>query len=108
MNAPQYRDTVELSLVSPARNEEENIPRFIEHVAEGLVPSAIRFELILVDDGSTDQTAALAIDSQQSHPWLRIVRMQRDPRDHGCGKSAALRRGIEAATGAYIAFIDAD
>src|ERR1041385_5597827 len=108
MNAPRHSSNVELSIISPARNEEENIGGFIQHVADELSRSGILFELILVDDGSTDRTVAVAVDAMRSHPWLRILRIQRDPRDRGCGKSAALRRGIDAAAGDWLAFIDAD
>jgi glycosyltransferase involved in cell wall biosynthesis len=108
MNSHRHSSDVELSVISPARNEEENINNLIKDVGDALCPSGVHFELIVVDDGSTDRTLDIAINCMRLHRWLRILRIYRGPANQGCGKSAALLRGIEAASGDFVAFIDAD
>jgi len=108
MNSQQHGSLIELSIVSPARNEEQSISRFIDQVGDGFGSSNIAFELIIVDDGSSDLTPDIATSALQSRGWLRVLRIDRDPADRGCGKSAALLCGIEAAAGDYVALIDAD
>lgn len=60
------------------------------------------FELILVDDGSTDATPSVLAAYQRQDPRIRVLRQENS------GVSAARNRGLDCATGAYIAFVDAD
>ena len=92
-----------LSLVVPAYNEQENIPELLRRVEAGLANLGKPFEMIIVDDGSTDQTPVLLRQAMDSHPWLRTVRLNQNS-----GQSAAFDAGFKAARGQVIATIDAD
>jgi dolichol-phosphate mannosyltransferase len=84
----------------PAYNEETNIPTLVERVAKAL--SGIDYELIIVDDGSIDNTADIAKKFEDKHP-IRVIRHERNK-----GKIEALKTGLQAARGEFIAFLDAD
>jgi membrane-associated phospholipid phosphatase len=92
-----------LSLVIPCYNEEENVPTLLRRVEASLLLTERPFEVILVDDGSTDSTPRLLADAMRVKPWLRVVRMAKNG-----GQSAAFEAGFEAARGDVIATIDAD
>jgi glycosyltransferase involved in cell wall biosynthesis len=92
-----------LSLVIPCYNEEENVPTLLTRVEAALTLTNKPFEVILVDDGSTDATPKLLHDAMQTKPWLRVIRMAKNG-----GHSAAFEAGFEAARGQVIATIDAD
>jgi glycosyltransferase involved in cell wall biosynthesis len=96
-------DDVELSLVVPAFNEQEVVPELLRRVEAALRRCEKRFEVIIVDDGSTDQTPHLLQEALAARPWLRVLRMQRNG-----GQSAAFDAGFKAARGGIIATIDAD
>ncbi|HVZ94667.1 MAG TPA: glycosyltransferase family 2 protein [Phycisphaerales bacterium] len=108
-----------ISIIAPAHNEQENIPSLVSEVERagrelaaklGAAPSdpSSGFEFILVDDGSTDNTRAVALDFKRTRPWLRIVAMQRTPPGKGNGQSAAFHAGFRAARAPLIAVLDAD
>ncbi|MFW5653990.1 MAG: glycosyltransferase family 2 protein, partial [Planctomycetota bacterium] len=100
---------VDLSVVAPAHNEEENVEALVEEVGSvlGGRPS-LRFEMIVVDDGSTDRTLQRLKSARERFPWLRIVRMEHTPPGRGLGQSAAFKAGFAAARGRLIAVMDAD
>ncbi len=94
----------ELSLVLPAHNEVENIRWLLPHLAETLPALAERFEVVVVDDGSTDGTGEMATAlAAELGMDLRIVR---HPRKSGYGKTVG--DGLRAARLSYVAFTDAD
>src|SRR5213593_2457230 len=92
-----------LSLVVPAYNEQENIPTLLERARASLEKIGKPFEVIIIDDGSTDETPKLLREAMSKSPWLRVLRMTRNG-----GQSAAFEAGFEAARGEIIATIDAD
>src|SRR3954447_12449640 len=92
-----------LSLVIPAYNEQENVPTLLERVSAALAQAGRPFEVIIVDDGSTDGTPRLLAEAMTQYPWLRVLRMARNG-----GQSAAFEAGFDAARGQVIATIDAD
>jgi dolichol-phosphate mannosyltransferase len=92
-----------LSLVIPAYNEEENVNHLLERVSASLAQIGKPFEVIIIDDGSTDSTPKLLAEGMTKYPWLRVVRMAKNG-----GQSAAFEAGFEAARGEVIATIDAD
>ena len=111
---PQADIPVRLSIVSPAHNEAENVERLVEEVGRAgqavlaLVEGGGVFEFILVDDGSTDATRAIAQRLMPTRPWLRIIAMTDTPQGKGGGQSAAFWAGFHAARGELIAVLDAD
>ena len=89
----------EVSLIIPAHNEEECLAAVLDEVGRLLTEAAYRIEVIVVDDRSTDGTAAIA----RRYPFVRLVGNR-----YGPGKGAALRTGFELAQGTYLAMMDAD
>jgi glycosyltransferase involved in cell wall biosynthesis len=95
---------IELSLVVPVFNEEESVGPLIERICSAMVGFTKPWELILIDDGSTDATLANARRSLgREGLTLRIVELQRN-----FGQTAAMQAGIDAASGRLIATMDGD
>ena len=92
-----------LSLVVPAHNEEAVIVQAVTEARDALQQLGIRGEILVVDDGSHDQTAALVQSLCPEIPNLVLLR-----HDTNRGYGAALRTGFEAAKGDLVAFTDAD
>ena len=95
---------IELSVVIPVFNEEDSVQPLITRVRDALANFPSPWELILVDDGSTDRTLANA-RMALSDPGLdlKIVELQKN-----FGQTAAMQAGIDAATGRLIATLDGD
>jgi glycosyltransferase involved in cell wall biosynthesis len=94
--------TPELSVVIPIKNEAENIPRLYDELVkalEGFRP----FELVFVEDGSTDDSFALLASLQSSDPRVRVIRFRRN-----FGQTAAFAAGFAFARGRYIVTSDGD
>ena len=96
--------SLELSIVIPVLNEEANIRPLLEEIELKLAPR-LRFELVFVDDGSSDRTAEL-IEEAASLSETRDIRLIRH--DRVCGKSAALVTGVGAARAEWVATMDGD
>ncbi|MCX7113002.1 MAG: glycosyltransferase family 2 protein [Proteobacteria bacterium] len=93
---------MELSVVVPVRNEAENLAPLLDEIVRTL-DGLGEYEIIYVDDGSTDATLPTLTALLQSQPRLRVLRHRQ-----GCGQSTALWTGIYAAQGATIATLDGD
>ncbi|MEN9937509.1 MAG: hypothetical protein RLZZ387_4088 [Chloroflexota bacterium] len=91
-----------LSVVVPAYNEERRLPTTLTKILEYLGRQSYAAELIVADDGSSDETAALVERMMPAHPSLRLLRL-----DHR-GKGYAVRAGALAAKGAFVLLCDAD
>jgi glycosyltransferase involved in cell wall biosynthesis len=93
-----------LSYFFPAHNEEANLAGLVEEALETLPSLADAFEIIAVNDGSRDRTAAIADELAAAHP--DVVRAVHHPTNLGYG--AALRSGLAAARYELVAFTDGD
>lgn len=91
-----------LSIVVPAYNEERRLPATLQSIIEFLQAQPWEAELLVVDDGSLDQTVSAAEALQATYPNLRVLR-----NDHR-GKGYTVRSGMLAANGRYVLFTDAD
>ncbi len=92
-----------LSLVIPAYNEEAVIAQAVAEADEALARLGGDYEILVVDDGSRDGTAAAAAAAARDRPRVRLLRHAGNR-----GYAAALRTGFEAARGDLVAFTDAD
>ncbi len=101
-------DSPELSVVAPAHNEQDNIPRLVEEVGAAGRACGLAFEFVIVDDGSTDRTRGVVRGLMAGRPWLRCIAMSRTPPGRGNGQSAAFHAGFRACRGRLIAVLDAD
>ena len=91
-----------LSVVIPAHNEAGNLPQLLREIRTSLTCME-SYEVVVVDDGSSDNTPAMLYEIQSEFPQLRIVRHA-----SSCGQSTALMTGVDAATGEIIATLDGD
>src|SRR3954465_6895346 len=82
--------SMDLSVVIPVKNEAGNIAPLVAEIAAAL-DGLVDYEIVYVDDGSTDSTAIEIRDLRESLPRLRLVRHARR-----CGQSAAIRSGVKA------------
>ncbi|QGQ94048.1 glycosyltransferase [Paenibacillus psychroresistens] len=94
---------VELSVVVPIYNETENIERLYKCITEAVMDKVAGYEIILVNDGSTDGTehGLDKLASEDLH--VEVIHFRKN-----CGQTAAIQAGIRKASGKYIALIDAD
>ena len=91
------------SVVIPAYNEAERLPRYLEEVVTYFEGRGEPYEVLVVDDGSTDDTARAVLTAAHAHGAVRLSRLGRNQ-----GKGAAVRRGMLDARGEYRLFADAD
>lgn len=91
-----------LSCVVPAYNEAENLKKFIPALAQKLEQQNLRYEIIIIDDGSKDNSIAVLQQMLDDYP-LRILTLSRN-----FGKEAALSAGLDYVTGDATLLIDAD
>jgi len=95
--------TLELSVVVPAFNEEQRLPKTLQNIRAYLKSRALRAEVLVVDDGSTDATAKVVEASQRCFPELQLI-------SNSCnrGKGFSVRQGMLEARGEITLFTDAD
>jgi len=98
------RGDIPLSIILPARNEAANIEPVVRSILQSSYPN---FELIVVDDQSSDDTAERALATGGADPRFRLVRGV-DPPSGWFGKPWACRQGAQRATGELLLFTDAD
>lgn len=92
-----------LSIVMPAYNEGKNIYHNIERVRMAIEKFVKDYEIIVVNDGSSDNTKDEILRAKQEIAQVRLVSYSKNK-----GKGGAIKKGVEAACGEYIAFLDAD
>jgi dolichol-phosphate mannosyltransferase len=101
-NAPESGAAPRVSVVVPVRNEAGNVAPLIGEIARAMAPLA-PFEIVYVNDGSTDDTAAELRRLAKEHPFLRVV-----VHAMSCGQSAAVRSGVSFARAPVVATLDGD
>ena len=94
---------MDVSVVIPAYNEQRRLPSTLEAWLAFFAGQQYAAEILVVDDGSRDQTAAVAQALADAHPAIRLVQLPANQ-----GKGAAVRSGMLAATGTHIFYADAD
>jgi dolichol-phosphate mannosyltransferase len=93
--------TPEISVVVPVCNEAENVEPLAREIAAALAGRA--YEMIFIDDGSTDETATILLRLKSALPALRVLR-----HSFRSGQSAAVASGVRAARASWVATLDGD
>ncbi len=92
---------IEISIVIPAYNEENTISSTIESVRKSFKKRNLKYEIIIVNDGSTDKTKSII--KKEKNPQVRIINLRKNR-----GKGYALKKGLLSARGNFILYMDAD
>ena len=93
----------ELSIIVPFFNEEESIARLHAAVVDAVSPLQVDFEMVFVDDGSSDKTVEIATEIARADPRVRVVKFRRN-----YGQTPAMAAGIEHARGKVLVTMDGD
>jgi glycosyltransferase involved in cell wall biosynthesis len=93
----------DLSVVFPVYNEEENLPILMEEIARALDGKGWSYEVVAVDDGSSDRSLAVLRELRTKYPSLRILAFEKNS-----GQTAALDAAWRAARGRLVVSLDAD
>lgn len=99
----EARSAPDVSIVVPIYNEVESLPDLVARIAEAMATQPLTFELLAVDDGSTDGSRARLCELAADRPWLRVVLLVRN-----YGQSSALQAGFDRVRGRYVVTLDAD
>jgi glycosyltransferase involved in cell wall biosynthesis len=91
-----------ISVVVPCKNERDNVAPLVDELEAALAPLGA-FEVIYVDDGSTDAMGDEIARLAATRPWLRLIRHERSG-----GQSASVRTGVRAARASIVATLDGD
>jgi glycosyltransferase involved in cell wall biosynthesis len=94
---------IDVSVLVPAKDEAENLPLFMEQAAAAFANSTVHYEVVVIDDGSSDDTLRVLESLEQKYPFLRVARHKRQR-----GIADALRTGYLAARGRVLVFYPAD
>jgi dolichol-phosphate mannosyltransferase len=93
----------DLSVVFPVYNEEENVPHLLREIAAALEGRGWTYEIVAVDDGSTDRSLEVLRASRERYPMLRVLALEKNS-----GQTAALDAAWRAARGELVVSLDAD
>jgi glycosyltransferase involved in cell wall biosynthesis len=96
-------ETLDVSVLVPAKDEAANLPEFLRLCAEALAPAGFSFEVVVVNDGSRDESASVLRELERIHPFLRVVTHRRQR-----GIADALRSAGAVARGDIFVFYPAD
>ncbi len=94
---------IDVSVVAPIYNEEENVELLCTELHKALLPLNRPYEIVLVDDGSTDRSWEKMVEMTRTIPCLRVIRLRRN-----FGQTAAMSAGFDASRGEVIVTLDAD
>jgi len=92
-----------LSIIIPAYNEEKRLPKTLVNIISFLNKEKIEAEILIVNDGSKDQTEKVAREMAETNSFLKIISYEQNK-----GKGGAVKEGINQAQGDYLVFLDAD
>ena len=95
--------TPDLSVVFPVYNEEENIPILLREIAAAVEGKGWTYEIVAVDDGSTDRSLQMLRDARTQYPMLRVLALEKNS-----GQTAALDAAWRGARGRFVVSLDAD
>ncbi|NQT94785.1 MAG: glycosyltransferase family 2 protein [Lentisphaerae bacterium] len=96
-------DTPDVSVVVPVYNEAESVPHLCEAIHRAMSETGRRYEILLIDDGSTDGTWDLMKVAATSYPGFRLIRFRRN-----FGQTAAIAAGFKESHGRFLVTMDAD
>lgn len=103
-NQPNSSDACQYSIVIPVYNEDDSLGPLLSEILKVMTPLNERFEVIFVNDGSTDGSLQTMMDFQKRSPGIvEIVNL-----DERAGQTNALRKGLDAAKGEIVITLDAD
>jgi len=95
---------MKLSLIIPFLNEEENIQSLIDAIQRSVEPLGMRYELVFVNDGSTDKSQEIIVKNiRESTQRIKIIELMRN-----YGQTAAIAAGIDNSDGEIVILLDAD
>ena len=94
---------MDLSIVIPLLNEDESLPELVAWIERVMSDNGYSYEIIMIDDGSTDNSWQVIENLREKNPCVKGIRFQRN-----YGKSAALNEGFKASQGEIIITMDAD
>jgi polyisoprenyl-phosphate glycosyltransferase len=104
MIEPRHADEeIELSVIAPVYNEEKNIDHFISELLPVIESLDLNYEVICVDDGSTDGTSKKILEYCENNPRIKLINLSRN-----FGKDSALTAGLNYASGRAVVPIDSD
>ena len=96
-------ETLDVSVLVPAKDESPNLPDFLRLCAEALGPAGFSYEVVVVNDGSRDESARVLRELERTYPFLRVVTHRRQR-----GIADALRSASDVARGDIFVFYPAD
>ena len=94
---------IEVSIISPVFNESENIESFVNNVFQTMSENRYTWELIIVDDGSTDGSNDILKKMSKDRPQLRALLLSKN-----FGQTSAIQAGFDKAKGKYFVTLDSD
>lgn len=94
---------MDLSMVIPVKDESESLPDLMKEIVAAMQPTGFEYEVIVIDDGSRDNSWEVVENLSKEYPFIRAYRFQ-----FNCGKAAALALGFSKAQGKYVATLDGD
>ena len=101
MSKESNDEVKDVSIIIPVLNEEENIHPLVEEIVEAMEER--RYEIIFVDDGSTDSTVEILMELRSKNPDIRILKLKRN-----YGKATAMAAGFDLARGKTSITMDGD
>jgi len=97
------KNSPDISIVVPLLNEEQSLGELTGQIQEALSKSNYSFEILLIDDGSTDRSWEIVEQLSRNHDEIQGIRLRRN-----YGKSDALQTGFERSSGRFVVTMDAD